>query len=187
VIWHDLSTEEMLNGLRENRLQLAFLVRPLRRMMTGLHFRQIALDPIRLAVGPSHALAKIESVALTQAAQQPLITFSRKEYPEYHELLKTIFNADKNNLWIAEEHDSVTSLISAVEAGNGVALAPESIACISGPRLKLIPFSAVVEPLAVGAAWRTLSEAAKFFLNCVKTASTQANENAPPEIIRSHD
>src|SRR4051812_49418284 len=30
VIWHDQSTEEMLNGLRQNRLHLAFLVRPLK-------------------------------------------------------------------------------------------------------------------------------------------------------------
>src|SRR3989442_3260045 len=35
---HDLSTEEMLAGLREGKLQLAFVVRPTPRMMRGLRF-----------------------------------------------------------------------------------------------------------------------------------------------------
>ena len=180
VIWHDLSTQEMLNGLRENRLHLAFMVQPLRRMMTGLHFKQLVIDPVRLAVSPRHALAKLRSVAPTQAAQQPLITFSQKDYPEYHELLKKIFKGDKQDLRIAEEHDSVTSLISAVEAGNGVALAPESITCISGPRLSLIPFSTTVEPLKVGAAWKSLSAAAKFFVSLASAQTNAANESALP-------
>jgi DNA-binding transcriptional LysR family regulator len=54
---------------------------------------------------------------------------------------------------IAEEHDSVSSLIAAVEAGNGVAIAPQSLACTAGPRLKLIPFSPALAPLVIGVAW----------------------------------
>jgi len=182
VIWHDQSTEEMLNGLRENRLHLAFLVRPLRQMLRSLHFQEIVLDSVRLAVGPTHTLAAAQKVSIGQAVQQPLITYSRKEYPEYHEMLNRVFNADKNKILIVEEHDSVTSLISAVEAGNGVALAPESLSCISGPRIKLIPFSTAIEPLVVGAAWSTLNAASKLFLNCAKAAAQTgaAIQNAQP-------
>ncbi len=171
VVWHDQSTEGMLAGLRKNEIHLAFLVRPMPAMLRGLHFQEIARDPVCLAMAPDHPLAQKRSITSEEAARQPLIVYSRKEYPEYHELLKRVFVAEKDKLRITEEHDSVTSLISAIEAGNGVALAPESISCISGPRLKLIPFSPPPEALIVGAAWSGLSAAAKHFLNCAKITS----------------
>jgi DNA-binding transcriptional LysR family regulator len=64
----------------------------------------------------------------------------------------------------------VSSLIAAVEAGNGVAIVTRSLACTSGPRLKLIPFSPEPEPLIVGAICmkKGLSMAAERFLECAK-------------------
>jgi DNA-binding transcriptional LysR family regulator len=52
---------------------------------------------------------------------------------------------------IVQEHDGVTSLIAAVESGRGVALVPSCIACMVGPRLKLIPLSPAGPPIVVGA------------------------------------
>ena len=172
VVWHDQSTEEMLTGLREGQLHLAFLVRPTRGMLRGLRFEELARDPLRLASAPDHPFARKRFVTLAEAVREPIIAYSRKQYPEYHELLTNLFAASKNKPRIVEEHDSVTSLIAAVEAGNGVALAPESLACISGPRLKLVPFSPPVDPLIVGAAWPTrgLGATAERFLRCAKSA-----------------
>jgi len=176
VIWHDNSTEEMLGGLRANQLHIAFLVQPMRASLKGLQFERITFDPVRVSLAPNHPLAQKGSVSSSEVLEYPLITYSRKEYPEYHELLKRVFGARNDKVRITEEHDSVTSLISAVEAGNGVAIAPESIRCISGPRLKLVPFSTPVDPLSVGAAWLTLSAAAKHFLNCAKLVSRDSGK-----------
>ena len=150
---HDLSTEEMLAGLQAGRLQIAFLVRPTPAMLRGLRFEELARDPLCLAVALEHPLARQRTVTLAEAAREPLVAYSRKEYPEYHELLAATFGATKSKLRIAEEHDSVSSLIAAVEAGSGVALAPESLACVAGPRLKLLPLSPAPPPLIVGAVW----------------------------------
>jgi len=51
-----------------------------------------------------------------------------------------------------------------------VAIAPKSLTCTAGPRLKLIPFSPALAPLVVGAAWAKhgLSAAAERFLRCAK-------------------
>src|SRR2546428_351775 len=43
---HDLSTEEMLAGLREGKLQIAFMVRPTAAMLRGLYFEELARDAI---------------------------------------------------------------------------------------------------------------------------------------------
>jgi DNA-binding transcriptional LysR family regulator len=167
---HDLSTEEMLAGLRDGKLQIAFLVRLSPALLRGLHFEELARDPICLAVPPKHRLAGRRSVSLNEIAREPLITYTRKDYPDAHEMLSTMFAAIKSKPRIAEEHDSVSSLIAAVEAGNGVAIAPESLTCTAGPRLKLIPFSPAPEPLVIGAAWLKgrLSAAVERFVEMAK-------------------
>jgi LysR family transcriptional regulator, benzoate and cis,cis-muconate-responsive activator of ben and cat genes len=163
---HDLSTEEMLAGLRTGKLQIAFLVRPTTAMVRGLRFEQLTRDPLRLAVAPKHPFARRRTVTLAAAVREPFIAYSRKEYPEYHEMMANVFAATKRTPRIAEEQDGVSSLIAAVEGGGGVALIPESLACLAGPRLRLIPLSPAPEPLIVGAAWSSdglPSAAERFF------------------------
>ena len=167
---HDLSTEEMLAGLREGKLHLAFTVRPVTSARGGLRFEELTRDPLRLAVAPNHPLARRRVVTLTEAAREPFVAYNRKEYPDYHELLATVFAATKNRPRIAEEHDGVSSLISAVEAGSGVTVMPESLACIAGVRLKLLPLTPEPEPLAVGIVSLKvgLSAAGESFLACAR-------------------
>ncbi len=172
---HDLSTEEMLAGVREGKLQVAFVVRPNRAMLRGLHFEELARDNIYLAVPPGHELARSRSVALERIVREPLVIFSRKDYPEYFEYLETVFATVKSRPKIAEEHDSGASLIAAIESGAGVAIVPETFSCSSGPRLKLIPLSPAPEPLAVGAVWsdKNLNPAAEQFVACAKEATSK--------------
>jgi DNA-binding transcriptional LysR family regulator len=167
---HDFSTEEMFAGLREGKLQIAFVVRLTPAMLRGLRFEELARDSICLAVALKHPLAGRRTVTLAEIAREPLITYSRKDYPDAHENLAAMFAAIKSKPRIAEEHDSVSSLIAAVEAGNGVAIAPASLTCTAGPRLKLIPFSPAPAPLVVGAAWANnrLTAAAERFLKCAR-------------------
>src|SRR2546430_144112 len=84
---HDLSTEEMVAGLREGGLQIAFVVRLTPAMLRGLRFEELARDSICLAVAPKHPLAGRRTVTLAEVAREPLITYSRKDYPDAHENL----------------------------------------------------------------------------------------------------
>jgi DNA-binding transcriptional LysR family regulator len=138
--------------------------------LRGLRFAELARDSICLAVAPSHPLAGRRTVTLAEIAREPLITYSRKDYPDAHENLVAMFAAIKTKPRIVEEHDSVSSLIAAVESGTGVAVAPQAIACTAGPRLTLIPFSPAPAPLVVGIAWSNqgLTAAAERFLKCAR-------------------
>lgn len=166
VALHDLSTEEMLAQLRNGKMQLALLVRPTRAMLRGLKFKELACYPMCVAVAPMHPLAKAKFVSLENISREPLIAYSRADYPEYHEDLAAMFAAVKHRPRIAEEHDGVTSLIAAVEAGRGVALVPDCLECMVGRRLKLIPLKPAVKDIIVGAAWKpeSLEPAAEKFI-----------------------
>ena len=86
-----------------------------------------------------------------------------------------MFSGIKNKPRIAEEHDSVSSLIAAVETGIGVAVATESLACTAGPRLRIIPFLPAPESLVIGAAWSKarLTPAVERFLKCARESASQ--------------
>lgn len=172
---HDLSTEEMLAGLRDGKLQIAVLVRPTRAMLRGLRFEELARDAMRLAVPPNHPFARRRSVLLALAAREPFVAFTRKDYPEYHEYFAALFAVAKARPRIVEEHDSATSLVAAVEAGCGVALVPQSLDCSAGRRVKLVRLSPPPPPLVIGAAWpdARLTAAAEQFLRSAK--ETTAN------------
>lgn len=165
VLLHDLSTEEMLAGLHAGRLQVALLVQPTPAQRRGLHFRCLVEYPMCVAVAPGHPLARRRSVAIAKIPQ-PLVTYSKADYPEAHEALAEMFASTGRAPVIAEEHDSATSLIAAIESGRGVAVVPDSLACIAGPRLKLVPITPAPAPLRVGAMWRgaRLTAAAEYFI-----------------------
>ncbi len=169
---HDLSTEEMLAGLREGKLQIAFLVRPTPAMLRGFRFEELIRDPMRLAVPPGHAYARLRSIPLARAATEPWVALSRADYPEYHEFLDTLFARTKEKPRIVEEYEGTASLVSAVESGRGLAMVPQTLACSFGSRLKLIPFSPAPEPLVIGAVWLNagLSADAERLLGCAKEA-----------------
>jgi DNA-binding transcriptional LysR family regulator len=170
---HDLSTEEMLAGLRKGTLQIAFLVRPTRAMLRGLRFAELARDPLRLAVPAGHPFARLRSVPVARAAAEPLVAYSRQEYPEYHATIAALFAAIRRPPQIVEEHESGASLVAAVEAGSGLALVPQSLACSIGARLKLIPLTPAPEALVIGAAWSAagVTTAAERFLQCARDAA----------------
>src|SRR5437660_5685015 len=108
---HDLSTEEMFAGLREGKLQLALILRPTPARLRGLHFEELTRDSACLAVSPNHPLARRRTISLAEAAREPLIAYSRKDYPEAHEYLEAMFASIKSKPRVVEEHDSVSSLI----------------------------------------------------------------------------
>src|SRR5947207_3853093 len=117
---HDLSTEEMFTGLREGKLQIAFVVRPTPARLRGMRFEELLRDPVCVTVSPNHPLARRRTVSIADIRSEPLLAYNRKEYPEAYELLERLFAVAKAKLRISEEHDSVSSLIAAIEAAAGV-------------------------------------------------------------------
>lgn len=176
VILHDLSTEEMFAGLRSAKLQIAFMVRPPQAMLRGIRFEELAREPWRLAVAPRHPFARRRNVTMAEIAPQRFIGYSRAEYPDYHEHLAEIFGHANIKVRISEEHDSVSSLIAAVESGSGIALVTESIACVAGPRVKLQVLAPAPDPLVIGAAWpkAALSESGETFLKFARETAARA-------------
>jgi DNA-binding transcriptional LysR family regulator len=171
VSLHDLSSEECIQRLSNEKIDLALTVRPAVARMRGLIFESIAQFPLCCAVATSHFLAKKNSIALSALKNERFIVYSRDDYPEYCNWLKALCRKHGFEPRIGEEYDGVTGLIAAVEAGQGIALVPSSLACMSGQRLKLLEFKPRLSPFSVGAAYtHKSSKLAKAFIIAAKQA-----------------
>jgi DNA-binding transcriptional LysR family regulator len=151
VMLHDLSAEELISQLHEGKLDLALTVRPRGKAARGLNFVELARYPWCVAVPPRHALARARSLTIDQLRSEPLLGYTRKDYPDYYSEVEARFKAGARKPRFAEEHDGVTSLIAGVEAGHGIAILPSCVSCIAGPRLRLVPLRPAGPPLIVGA------------------------------------
>jgi DNA-binding transcriptional LysR family regulator len=149
---HDLSTQEMLRGLRDGKLHAALIVQLSVIPAAGLVFDEIQRHAVAVAMHPAHPLARKRGVSLKTLVHARLIAFTLADYPEYHAWIAELFAPLKRTPQIVEEHDSATSLIAAVESGRGIALVSQRLECLAGPRLKIVPVKPAPPPLIIGVA-----------------------------------
>jgi len=171
---HDLSTQEMLRGLRDGKLQVALLVQVSPKVLAGFVFEELERHAVCVAMHPAHPLARARKVSLEQVAKERLIAFTLADYPEFHAWIEELFAPLNVPPHLVEEHDSATSLIAAVEAGRGIALVSQRLDCLAGPRLKVRPLSPAPPPIIVGIARRQMngSPVAERFVAAVKRAKS---------------
>jgi DNA-binding transcriptional LysR family regulator len=172
---YDWSNEELLAGVRDGRLQLALIVPPPKRgEFHDLRFEELVRESVRIAVPPNHPLAQRRSVSLAAAAQEPFVGLTREHSPYYYMYLAATFAAVKNKPRVVEEHDSMLGVLSAIEAGTGVALAVGSIGYTFGNRVKLVRLTPEPTPISFGMAARKgrVTPATEKFWQCaIQTVS----------------
>ena len=114
-----------------------------------------------------------QRLRVAQIADEPLVAYSRIEYPEYHAMLKELFASTGSAPRIAEEHDSAPNLIAAAGIGRGFIIGPACLGMLAGARLKFRPLSPAPPPVQLGALFdpSRLTGAAAKFLAAVKAAS----------------
>jgi len=154
VSLHDLSTEEMLAKLRDGKLHLALTVQPQAKQMRDLAFKTLARYSTCIALAPKHPLAKQKAITLAQLGNEPLVGYTRSDYPDYHEYIARVFAPAGKAPRVAEEHDGITSIMTAVASGRGYALVPEPTICMAGPQVKILPLKPDGEKICVGAIFK---------------------------------
>ncbi len=182
---HDARPEDNVDALLSGKFELAFIfVAPKPGALRGLRFLELSREHIRLAVSPTHPLARRRAVSIEEAARQPFIVLEPEQFPDYHFFIDSVFAGTKEKPLVVEEHDSIASLISAVEGGRGVGLAGDRFGYLFGHRVKILPLTPdpKMVPIGLAAPKRTLSPAAEAFWECAK--QTVSAHNSQNEIAR---
>lgn len=154
VVLHDLSSPEMLSGLLSGKLHAALMVQPSRKSARGIVFEELRTYPIVVAVPPNHPFVRLKKISVREAVEEPLVAYSRGDFPDFHEMLRRIVGPLAKRLRFAEECDGVMSLIAAIESGKGVSIIASSLANAAGKRLRYVPVMPPPLPAVVGLAYR---------------------------------
>jgi DNA-binding transcriptional LysR family regulator len=165
-----MPTQDMLRGLRSGGLDVALLRYVSPENFQGLSVEELGTYPFRVASHKKHRFARLRAVPMSEVAKQPIVAFSRQQYPDYHVLLARLLLPYNRSLNIVEEYESVPTVIAAVEAGRGIAIVNQSMSRIAGERVVLCPLKPAPEPARYVLAYRKegVSPAIASF---VKTAS----------------
>ena len=152
---HDWSYEQIAAGLRDGRLKVALVGRPLKRGgFEDFRFEELLRERIRLVVPPNHPFAQRPSVTLADAAQQPFVGLTHEDFPDYPGYLAALFASVKNKPQVKEAHDSMAGVVSAVEAGIGVAVSVDTLGYTFGNRVQLVRLTPEPKPISFGIAAR---------------------------------
>ncbi|HYF33956.1 MAG TPA: LysR family transcriptional regulator [Prosthecobacter sp.] len=150
VVLHDLTTDEMMKGVMKSALDLALLVRPQERAGRGLAFTRLFDLPVGVIVPPGHAFARRRSVALDEVFAEPLVTYIKKGYSDYHLWLRGVLKGSPYRPKLLAIADGSASVIASVVAGQGLAFGPPTFVPYSGGRVKHIPLRTRVPVIEVG-------------------------------------
>jgi len=182
VLLHDLSSDELIAGLRKGTLELAVTVQPTGDQTAGIEFEVLRTYPLYVALTAAHPFARLKSITLEELAAEPLVAFRRKDYPESYDNLNRIFATIQAKPRIAMECDSASSLITEVEAGRGIALSTTIFKLVTGTRLLYRPLTGTTEALSVGIARATkgdVTPAGEKFCELLRKISNGATGSKP--------
>ena len=155
VSLHDLSTDELISGLRNGTLELAIMVEPTAEQTVGIEFELLRTFPLCVVMTATHPLARLKSIPVEKLAAEPLVCLGRKGYSESYRILERIFAPIHAKPRLAVECDSTSSLITEVEAGRGIALAAPMFKLVAGKHLLYRPLTGTTEVGSIGIARAT--------------------------------
>ena len=155
LLLHDLSSDDLVAGLRNATLELAVTVQPSDQHSASIEFETLRSYSWCVALIAAHPFARLKSIALEKLPTEPVVSLDRKVYSEYHRRLESLFASISAKPRIAVACDSISSLITEVEAGRGIALAPTSLKLMTGKRLLYRPLTGTSQLVPVGIARAT--------------------------------
>lgn len=152
VVLHDLTRNEVIEGLRSGALELAVTPHAAALEAEGIEFEILQSHAFCVALPPGHLLCRLKAVPLEKLSAEPLVGLRRKDNPSYYQALEQMFASVGVKPRVAVECDTASSLITAVESGRGIALAIAMFKHVSGKRLIYRPLAGTNAVLSLGIA-----------------------------------
>jgi len=148
-------TGEMVRALHLGEIDVSLMVYGLPEDFQGLTVEELCTYPLRVATSKKHRFARLREVPIAEVAKEPIIALSREKFRWYYALVDKLLSPFNPSFHIAEEFDSSQSVIAAVEAGHGVAIAYSVVARTAGERLVFRPLKPAPPHLPIVLAYRS--------------------------------
>lgn len=175
VVLLEMCTDEMIDAVAEKSMDLAVLVKPQTFLRREVRFTRMFDIPVGLLVAPSHPFAKRKEVPLAEVVNEPIITYVRRGYSDFHQWLAALLKRFRLQARIIPRADGVVSLMAAVESEQGIAFGLPTVAAMSAGRVRFVPMPVKERTtVEVGHLVRTgkPSELVQAFIRVLETSAT---------------
>jgi DNA-binding transcriptional LysR family regulator len=130
-----MSTLEMVRLLHRGELDICMSVSALPEDHDEFTFDQIGSYRLFVAMSHQHPFVQLDKVSLRDLSRERVISAKSSAYPQYNTLISDLLLPYNPSFRVAEEHDGVEGVITAVEAGRGVVIVYEMQVQAIGDRL----------------------------------------------------
>ncbi len=161
----------MLSGLREGRLDVAF-IRPPIDEDERLTVRPCLDEEMVIALPTDHPLREKDPIPLAAIAGEPLILFPRDIGPGLYDSVVSACHEAGFSPQLGQEASQIASIIPLVVAGFGVSVVPRSVGsiCIEGAVYRAIAGAAPRAPIALASRADDHTPLVTAFLATARTA-----------------
>lgn len=116
-----------LEALARGEIDAGFMLHSPGFVPSGLAHRQVAREPLVLALPEAHPLASSARLPLAQVLAEPLVLFPRRIVPSLHDAILGMYHAAGREPRIVQEAIQMQTIVNLVSAGLGLAWVPESV------------------------------------------------------------
>lgn len=134
-------TREQLMALDLGQLDVGLVRYVGGEVPVGVSVREIGRDPLRLVINAGHPLAGEASLAFSQLAGEPFITFPPGVGTGLPAILSSLCRRAGFEPRIVQTAREATTQIGLVAAGLGLALLPAPLECVRIPRVRYLPLA----------------------------------------------
>jgi DNA-binding transcriptional LysR family regulator len=127
VALRELNTSEQIDALLNGQIDIAFTRGISAEAKPFLNHEFFLREPLVVALPKGHALANEKEVALNRLATDRLILYFREGSPEVFDSIVAMCKKAKFSPRIGDTPRSWQSILTMVEAGEGVAIVPSSV------------------------------------------------------------
>jgi DNA-binding transcriptional LysR family regulator len=130
-----MSTLEMIRLLHRGELDICMSVSARPEDYEEFTFDEIGSYRLLVAMSHQHPFVPLDKVSLRDLSREQVISAKSSAYPQYNRLISDLLSPYNPSFCVAEEHDGVEGVITAVEAGRGLVVVYEMQVQAIGDRL----------------------------------------------------
>ena len=165
---HELKSSELIQALRERRVNVGFVRSPARDEM--LNAEPILQEPLVVVLPEHHPLAGKPHIRFADLAQESFLLPPRQLAPSFYDQVLDLCHQAGFSLKLGAEASQLQTIMNLVAAGMGVTLVPESVKNLAGRGVVFKTLPPPVPMMEVAVAWRRddSSQVLQAFLEVVR-------------------
>lgn len=136
---HELTTEQQLRSLESGDLDVG-IVRDVEDL-AGIAVRELAREPLIVALPADHPLADRDSLALAELAASGFVVFPRQRVSRLYDVISALCLQAGFHLRVAQEAVQFPTILGLVAAKAGLAIVPQALRVLQLPGLRYVPLA----------------------------------------------